>query len=62
MSDLVVLAFDTENSAGQMRYDLLKLEKEHLIGLEDAAIVVINKEGKARVTQEVNMVEPSGDF
>lgn len=54
--DLVVLAFDTENSAGQMRDDLLKLEKEHLIGLEDAAVVVRNKQGKVRVTQEVNMV------
>jgi len=30
MSDLVILAFDTETGAGQMRNDLLKLEKEHL--------------------------------
>ena len=42
MSDLVVLAFDTEAGAGQMRDDLLKLQKEHLIGLEDAAVVVRN--------------------
>ncbi len=56
MSDLVVLAFDNETNAGQMRDDLLKLEKEHLIGLEDAAVVVRNKEGKVRVHQEVNMV------
>lgn len=55
MSDLVVLAFDTETSAGQMRDDLLKLEKEHLIGLEDAAVVVRNKEGKVKVHQELNM-------
>ncbi len=56
MSDLVVLAFDTETSAGQMRDDLLKLEKEHLIGLEDAAVVVRNKEGKVKVNHEVNMM------
>ena len=56
MSDLVVLAFDTETGAGQMRDDLLKLEKEHLIGLEDAAVIVRNKEGKVKVYHEVNMV------
>ena len=56
MSNLVVLAFDTETAAGQMRDDLLKLQKEHLIGLEDAAVVVRNKEGKVKVNHEVNMV------
>lgn len=30
MSNLVVLAFDTETGAGQMRDDLLKLQTEHL--------------------------------
>jgi len=57
MSDLVVLAFDTETGAGEMRKRLLKLEKEHLIGLEDAAVIVRNKDGKVKVNQEVNMVE-----
>jgi uncharacterized membrane protein len=52
----VVLAFDTETDAGKMRDDLLKLQKEHLIGLEDAAVVVRNKEGKVKVDQEVDMV------
>ncbi|MDD4448106.1 MAG: DUF1269 domain-containing protein [Methanothrix sp.] len=56
MSDLVVLAFDTETSAGLMRDDLLKLQKEHLIGLEDAAVVIRNKDGKVKVNQEVDMV------
>jgi uncharacterized membrane protein len=56
MSDLVVLAFDTETGAGQMRDDLLKLEKEHLIGLQDAAVITRNKEGKVKVKQEVNMI------
>jgi len=56
MSNLVVLAFDTETGAGEMRNSLLKLEKEHLIGLQDAAVIVRNKEGKVKVNQEVNMV------
>jgi uncharacterized membrane protein len=49
MSDLVVLAFDTETSAGQMRDDLLKLEKEHLIGLQDAAVIVRLETKKERL-------------
>ena len=48
MSDLVILAFDTETGAGQMRDDLSKLEKEHLIGLEDAAVIVRNKKERLR--------------
>jgi len=56
MSDLVVLAFDTETGAGEMRNSLLNLEKEHLIGLQDAAVIVRNKEGKVKVNQEVNRV------
>jgi len=65
MSDLVVLAFDTETGAGEMRNSLLKMEKEHLIGLQDAAVIVRNKEGKVKVNQEVNMVAAGamgGDF
>ena len=32
MSSLIVLAFDTENGAEQMRDDLMRLQKVHLIG------------------------------
>ena len=51
MSSLVVLAFDTETGAEQLRDDLLQLQKEHLIGLEDAAVAVRNKEGKVKIKQ-----------
>jgi uncharacterized membrane protein len=49
MSSLVVLAFDNETGAEQLRDDLLQLQKEHLIGLEDAAVAVRNKEGKVKI-------------
>ena len=39
-----------------MRNRLLKLENEHLIGLEDAAVIVRNEEGKVKANQEANMV------
>jgi uncharacterized membrane protein len=56
MSDLFVFAFDTETGAGEMRDALARLQKEHLITLEDAAVVVRNQEGKAKVKQAVNLV------
>ncbi len=38
MSNLIVLAFDTGNDAEQMRDDLMRLQKVHIIGLDDAAV------------------------
>lgn len=51
MSSLVVLAFDNETGAEQMRDDLVQMQKEHLIGLEDAAVAVRDKEGKVKIKQ-----------
>jgi uncharacterized membrane protein len=51
MSNLVVLAFDTETGAEQMRDDLMLMQKEHIIGLEDAAVAVRNQEGKVKIKQ-----------
>jgi len=51
LSDLVVLAFDTETGAEQLRDDLIQLQKEHLIGLEDAAVAVRHQDGKVKIKQ-----------
>jgi uncharacterized membrane protein len=51
MSDLIVIGFTSEFKADEVLLDLRKLEREHLIDLEDAAIVVRNKDGKVRVKQ-----------
>jgi len=55
MSNLVVLAFDTETGAEQMRDDLLQMQKEHIIGLDDAAVAVRDKEGKVKVKQVTSL-------
>jgi uncharacterized membrane protein len=55
MSNLVVLAFDTETGAEQMRDDLMRLQKEHLIGLDDAAVAVRNKDGKVKIKQVTSL-------
>jgi len=56
MSDLFVFAFDTETGAAEMRDALAGLQKEHLISLEDAAVVVRRQDGKVKVKQAVSLV------
>lgn len=56
MSDLVVLAFDTEDGALQVRDKLVAMQKQHLITLADAAVVVRRQDGKVKVKQAVSLV------
>lgn len=56
MSDLVVLAFDTETGAAEMRDDLSRLQKQKIVELEDAAVVVRRQDGKVKVKQAVSLV------
>ena len=56
MSDLIVLAFDNEDGALQMRDKLVDLQKQHLITLEDAAVVIRRQDGKVKVKQAVSLV------
>ena len=56
MSDLVVLAFDSESGAIQLRDKLAALQKQQIIELEDAAVVVRRQDGKVKVKQAVSLV------
>jgi uncharacterized membrane protein len=56
MSELIVLAFDNEASAYQMRDKLLSLQKQQLISLGDAAIVVRQANGKPKIKQLQSLV------
>ena len=56
MSELIVIAFDTETGAEEMRDDLQKLKKEHLISLKDAAVVIHRQDGKVKVKQATHLV------
>lgn len=55
MSDLIAIAYDDEFKAEEVRLTLAKLQKQHLIELEDAAVVVKNSEGKVKLKQAVNL-------
>jgi uncharacterized membrane protein len=56
MSDLVVLAFNTETGAEDMRLELVDLQKQKIITLEDAAVVVRKQDGKVKVKQAQSLV------
>ena len=56
MSELVVFAFETETGAAEMRDELQRLQKQQLITLDDAAVVVRRQDGKVKVKQAVNLV------
>jgi uncharacterized membrane protein len=51
MSSLIAVGFKDEFTAEQVVLELRKLQREHLVDLEDAAIVVRNKEGKVHIKQ-----------
>jgi uncharacterized membrane protein len=56
MSTLVVLTFKDETGAEQMRDKLVGLQKQQLIALSDAAVVVRRQDGKVKVKQAVSLV------
>jgi uncharacterized membrane protein len=56
MSDLIVAAFPGEDTADQVLNKLQALQKEHLIDLEDACVVVRDRNGKVHVKQAVNLI------
>jgi uncharacterized membrane protein len=55
MSTLVVLKFDSEDGAAQMRDRLLSLQKQQLITIDDAAIMKKDANGKPKLEQLNNM-------
>ena len=55
VSDLVVLSFDGVGTADDVLTKLRALQKEHLIDLEDACVVIRDEKGKVQVKQAVNL-------
>ncbi|MCO6043159.1 DUF1269 domain-containing protein [Aeoliella sp. ICT_H6.2] len=55
MSNLIVIVFDDEHTAFEMRTALVKMQKEYLIEMEDAVVVTKNDAGKVQLHQAVNL-------
>jgi uncharacterized membrane protein len=56
MSDLYALAFKDETGASEMLDTIKSLQKQQLITISDAAIVVRKPDGKVKVNQAVSLV------
>ena len=59
MSDLIVIAYDDESKAEEVRSTLLRLQKEYLVDLEDAVVVTKTKDGEVRLNQTYNVMPAS---
>jgi uncharacterized membrane protein len=51
MSTLVVIDYESEVKAEEVRLALLKMQKEYLVDLADAVVVVRDEKGKVRLRQ-----------
>ena len=55
MSTLVVIEYDDQFKAEEIRLSLMKMQKDYLIDLGDAVVAVKDQRGKVRLHQAVNL-------
>lgn len=55
MSDLVFIGFPTEKQAEEVRQKVLSLQREYLIELGDAVVVVKDEKGHVKLNQMINL-------
>ena len=56
MANLIVFAFDNETEAERMRDKLVDMQKQQIITLQDAAVVIRREDGKVKVKQAQSLV------
>ena len=56
MANLIVFAFDNETEAERMRDTLVDMQKQEIISLQDAAVVIRKQDGKVKVKQAQSLV------
>jgi uncharacterized membrane protein len=65
MSTLIVVGYQDIYKAEEVRLQLWKMQRDYLLDLEDAVVVVKNDEGKVKLHQAVNLTSAgaaSGGF
>src|SRR5690349_9409587 len=55
MSTLVIIEYDDQFKAEEVRLTLMKMQKDYLIDLADAVVAVKDQNGKVRLHQAVNL-------
>lgn len=56
MSELLVIGYPDETTAGKVIEDLQEAESEYLVDLADAAVIVRNQRGKLKITTTDSLV------
>jgi len=56
MSELVVVGFDTPQEADRVLDELHRLQREYLVDLADAVVVVSDAQGKVKLKQSIDLV------
>ncbi|MCG8529468.1 MAG: DUF1269 domain-containing protein [Desulfovibrionales bacterium] len=51
MPDLIVITYDSETRAEEVRAELLKMAGEYLVDIEDAAVAIHKQNGKVKLRQ-----------
>ena len=59
MSDLLVIGFDDEFKADDVRRDLLKKQSKHPIDFEDAVVLIMDRDGKVKLSHDKHLT-PDG--
>lgn len=55
MANLIVVTYDNEWKAAEVRVDFLKMQKEYLVNVEDAVVVTRKENGKIKLHQMYNL-------
>lgn len=55
MANLIVVTYDNEWKAAEVRIDFLKMQKEYLVNIEDAVVVTRKENGKIKLHQMYNL-------
>jgi uncharacterized membrane protein len=55
MSTLVVIGYDDQFKAQEVRLMFVKMQKDYLVDLEDAVVAVKDEKGKVKLHQAVNL-------
>ncbi|MBI1170942.1 DUF1269 domain-containing protein [bacterium] len=55
MSDLIVISFENESTAFELRSELIKLQKEYLLEMEDVVVVTRSEDMKVQLHQASNL-------
>jgi uncharacterized membrane protein len=58
MADLIVVSFDNEFKAEKVRLDMMRMQREHLIDLDEAAVVVHKSGGGIRLHHNQHFTVP----